>query len=94
MQIQCLLVHSICSTHYCSPCILTVLLFVQGPEKTLLYAIEDGRDATDYFTIDPITGVITVETRVSEDTTRPADYVVCAQYRFMAMSDENISFVW
>lgn len=50
---------------------------VQLPEKTLLYAIEDGRAATDYFVIDPITGVITIDTRLSADTTRPLDYVVC-----------------
>nr|XP_034314272.1 protocadherin Fat 4 isoform X3 [Crassostrea gigas] len=47
------------------------------PEKTLLYAIEDGRaGATDYFVIDPITGVITIDTRLSEDTARPPDYVL------------------
>lgn len=53
------------------------MLYVQLPEKTLLYAIQDGRAATDYFVIDPITGVITIDTRLSEDTTRPQDYVVC-----------------
>lgn len=56
-----------------------IFLCIQLPEKTLLYSIEDGRAATDYFVIDPITGVITVKTRLSADTSSTTDYVVCTR---------------
>lgn len=67
------------------------ILWIQLPEKTLLYAIEDGRaGATDYFVIDPITGVITIDTRLSEDTARPPDYVVCTWNKFKYYSLQRL----
>ncbi|XP_062579030.1 protocadherin Fat 3-like [Saccostrea cucullata] len=46
------------------------------PEKTLLYTIEAGRDPMEYFTIDPISGLISVDRRLSEDLSRPSEYVL------------------
>ena len=48
----------------------------QVPENDITYRLDTGRSTTDYFSIEPYTGQITVKQRVSADPARPPFYTV------------------
>lgn len=56
--------------------IIILLLFNQVPENELTYKLEEGRVATDYFTIHPKTGNITINRILSSDPALPTTYNV------------------
>ncbi|GFN79862.1 protocadherin fat 4 [Plakobranchus ocellatus] len=47
-----------------------------APENNVLYSLDSGRAAADWFTVDSYTGLVSVRRRVSEDTARPPTYLL------------------
>ncbi|KAL5018741.1 hypothetical protein ScPMuIL_004463 [Solemya velum] len=47
-----------------------------SPENVLVYTLDNSRANGDYFTVGPFDGVISIDTRLSADITRPPAYVL------------------